>query len=204
MSVCSFFPCATWSSCLAVSGRCQKHSCFSIRMSSSLLRCLLLMVVSVERNPTMIRVTLLCGRACLVREGPLGALSGFTWLREGGEFYDWKAIQRRCSGGRGGTHRNRHRNVHANVAPSLATQPAPYSSLPVPPGPESWKSLQRVSRGGVQKVSETVSKQSLESQNGLFRDCFGHSLDPGAGRPGRLFGGRLFRDSGPGRPRRLL
>ena len=44
-------------------GRCQKHVCFSIRMSSSLLKCSLLMVASVVKNPTMIRVTLLCGRA---------------------------------------------------------------------------------------------------------------------------------------------
>ena len=40
------------------------------------------------------------------------------------------------------------------------------------------------------KVSEAVSEESPESQNSLFlrlwrpfRDCFGHFLDPGAGRP---------------------
>ena len=47
---------------LAVSNRCRKHVFFSVRVSSSLLKCLLLMVASVAKNPTMIRVTLLCGR----------------------------------------------------------------------------------------------------------------------------------------------
>ena len=42
---------------------CQKHLYFSIRMSSSLLKCLILMVASVVKNPTMIWVTLLSGRA---------------------------------------------------------------------------------------------------------------------------------------------
>ena len=33
-----------------------------IKINSSLLKCLLLMVASVVKDPTMIRVTLLCGR----------------------------------------------------------------------------------------------------------------------------------------------
>ena len=52
---------------------------FSIRMSSSLLKCLILMVTSVVKNPTMIRVTLLCGRVLsgralrrLLCSGPVG------------------------------------------------------------------------------------------------------------------------------------
>ena len=41
----------------------KKNIRFSIRMSSSLLKCLILMVASVVKNPTMIRVTALCGWA---------------------------------------------------------------------------------------------------------------------------------------------
>ena len=41
----------------------KKAASFSIRMSSSPLKWLLLVVASVVKNPTMIRVTLLCGRA---------------------------------------------------------------------------------------------------------------------------------------------
>ena len=58
---------------------------------------------------------------------------------------------------------------------------------------------------GVQKVSETVSKQSPESKQSilrlrrLFRDCFGHFSESGAGRPRETLL-RLFRD----RPGRLL
>ena len=40
-----------------------KTSAFSIRMSSGLLKRLLLMVASVVKTPIMMRVTLLCGRA---------------------------------------------------------------------------------------------------------------------------------------------
>ena len=60
-SVCSFSFLAPWSSCLAVSDRRQKHG-FSISVSSSLLKWLLLIVASVVKSPTMIRVLLLCAR----------------------------------------------------------------------------------------------------------------------------------------------
>ena len=60
---------------------------------------------------------------------------------------------------------------------------------------ESPKSLPGPSGPGVQKVSETVSKQSPESQNRLFRDsgdCFETVSDtfwtPGPEGPDRLFG----------------
>ena len=50
--------------------------------------------------------------------------------------------------------------------------PAPHGSLPGPLGPKSPKSLRKSllapSGPGVQKVSETVSKESPESQNSLF------------------------------------
>ena len=63
VSVCSFsslHEAAVWSSVTVA-----KSMCFSIRMSSSPLKCLLLMVASVVKSPTMIRVTplVLCGRA---------------------------------------------------------------------------------------------------------------------------------------------
>ena len=63
VSVCCFLPlapcfAAVWPSAAAA----KTFVCFSIRMSSSLVKCLLLTVASVVRSPTMIRVTLLCGR----------------------------------------------------------------------------------------------------------------------------------------------
>ena len=69
--------------------------------------------------------------------------------------------------------------------------PAPYRRIPGPSGPESRKSLRKSLPGpsgpGVQKVSETVSEESPKKTvlrlRRLFRDCFGHLLDPGAGRP---------------------
>ena len=51
------------SSWFPVSYCCQKQAYFSIWMSSSLPMRLVLMVASVGKNPTMIRVTLSCGRA---------------------------------------------------------------------------------------------------------------------------------------------
>ena len=45
----------------------QNHVHSFIQMSSSLLKCLNLMVASVEKNPTMIRLTLSCGRALCER-----------------------------------------------------------------------------------------------------------------------------------------
>ena len=54
---CPFRP-ISWC-CLASSDRCRKHMCFSIRMSSSLLKCLLLMVASVvKKKPDHDQVTL--------------------------------------------------------------------------------------------------------------------------------------------------
>ena len=76
---------------------------------------------------------------------------------------------------------------------SIATPPAPYRSLPGPPGPESRKSLKRVSRGlpapGSKKCPKQsrnrVSKQSILRLRRLFRDCFG---DPrGRKAPGDSF-----------------
>ena len=68
VSACSFSsPSPPFRSCLAVSDRCQNLVCFSIRMTFSLLECLLLVVASVVKNPTMIRVTRLCGRALFER-----------------------------------------------------------------------------------------------------------------------------------------
>ena len=75
----------------------------------------------------------------------------------------------------------------------------PLQESPGPSGPgipkESPKSLPGPSGPRVQKVSETVSKQSPESQNRLFRDsgdCFETVSDafwtPGPEGPGRLFG----------------
>ena len=55
MSFLSFLPFCPQSSCSAVSYRCQSYVCFSFRISS--------MVASVVKNPTMIRVTIFCGRA---------------------------------------------------------------------------------------------------------------------------------------------
>ena len=66
-----FLPFAPWSSCLAVSNRCPTHMCFSIRMSSSLPKCLIWMVASVVKNPTMVRVTLCCVDGSSV-SGPSG------------------------------------------------------------------------------------------------------------------------------------
>ena len=58
----------------------------------------------------------------------------------------------------------------------LGIAPAPYRSL-APSGPESPKSLRRVSG---------VSKKTVLRLRRLFRDCLGHfKKDPG---PGRLFG----------------
>ena len=79
----------------------------------------------------------------------------------------------------------------------VATPPAPYRSLPGPPGPESRKSLPGPSGPGVQKVSETVSKQSPESRNRLFwdsGDCF-ETVSDTFWTPGPEGPGRLFRDS---------
>ena len=52
-----------------------KHMCaFSVRMSSSLLMCLILLVASVVKSPSMIRVTLLCGQV-------LSGWALWRWLR---------------------------------------------------------------------------------------------------------------------------
>ena len=40
----------------------KKRRCFAVRISASLLKCLILMVAAVGKNPTMIRVTLSRGR----------------------------------------------------------------------------------------------------------------------------------------------
>ena len=90
----------------------------------------------------------------------------------------------------------------------------PLEESPGPFGPEisgeSPKESPGAFRPRVQKVSETVSRESPESQNSLFlrlrrlfRDCFGHFLDPGPEGLGRLFR-RLFGDFWPERPGRLL
>ena len=49
LAVFSFSP---WSSCFAIGYRYQKHVYLSIRMSSSLLKCLILMVASVVKKPS--------------------------------------------------------------------------------------------------------------------------------------------------------
>ena len=73
----------------------------------------------------------------------------------------------------------------------IATLPTPYRSLPGPPGPESRKSLQKVSRGPPAPETKKCPKQSRNSLRSLktvylrlrrlSRDCFGHFLDPGLG-----------------------
>ena len=82
--------------------------------------------------------------------------------------------------------------------PGRPLQESPGPSRPGIPK-ESPKSSPGPSGPGVQNVSETVSKQSPESQNRLFResgDCF--EIGPRAGRPWTTLW-RLFRDSeGPG------
>ena len=89
---------------------------------------------------------------------------------------------------------------------SVATPAAPYRSLPGPPGPESRKSLQRVSKES--SGPKKCPKQSRNSLRSLKIDCF--ETPETASRLFRtLFGPRetlwrLFRDSGPGEPGRLL
>ena len=77
---------------------------------------------------------------------------------------------------------------------AVATPAAPYRSLPGPPGPESrLKSVSKESPGasgprGPKSVRNSlktvfgVSKESVLRLRRLFRDCFGHYLDPGVGR----------------------
>ena len=59
---------------------------FSIRMSSSLPNCLILMVASVVKSPTMIRVTLLCGRALSERALWLLLISELAQHNSGSRF----------------------------------------------------------------------------------------------------------------------
>ena len=55
---------------------------------------------------------------------------------------------------------------------NVATPPAPYRSLPGPPGPESRKSLKRVSRGLPALGSKKCPKQSRNSLRSLKINCF--------------------------------
>ena len=78
--------------------------------------------------------------------------------------------------------------------------------IKTPGGPgipkESQKSLPGPGPKSVRNSLKTVSgvsKQSILRLRRLFRDCFGHFLDPGVGRPRETLL-RLFRDSGPGGP----
>ena len=63
VSACSFWVPSPHEAAVWPSAAVAQNMCSSIRMSSSLLKCLLLMVASVVKSPAMIRVTLLCGRA---------------------------------------------------------------------------------------------------------------------------------------------
>ena len=87
-------------------------------------------------------------------------------------------------------HQTNSIRILSGKRPSLGILPAPYRSLPGPLGPESPKSLrQSLGRPRLQKVSETVSEESPESQNSLFETpetlprLFRTLFGPGAGRP---------------------
>ena len=78
VSVCSFFFPSPHEAVVWPSVTFAKNMRFQTWMSCSLLKCLILMAASVVKNPSMIRVTLLCGQVLSGRAGPSAGCS-YLW-----------------------------------------------------------------------------------------------------------------------------